>query len=129
MHQTTVRFGADLWAALEVECERLGVSAAQYLRESALARLAYTAGRRGEREYDEALTAAGAPSTDPEWLSQHDAATLVAASARIDASEHTLDARAVLGQNELAKRRAQLVRARSRELRIKHDELVAHQRR
>jgi hypothetical protein len=129
MHQTTVRFGADLWAALEAECGRLGVSAAQYLRESALARLAYTAGRRGELEYDEALIAAGAPSTDPEWLSQRDAAALLAAAARIDASEHTLDARAVLGQNELAKRRAQLVRARSRELRKTHDELVARQRR
>src|SRR5262249_39790670 len=30
MHQTTVRFGEDLWEALENECARLGVSVAQY---------------------------------------------------------------------------------------------------
>lgn len=59
MHQTTVRFGPDLWEALEQECERLGVSAAQYLREAALARLAYTAGRRHEPDYEEALVDAG----------------------------------------------------------------------
>lgn len=41
MHQTTVRFGKDLWAVLEQEAERLGVSAAQYIREATLARLVH----------------------------------------------------------------------------------------
>src|SRR5260221_7987469 len=64
MHQTTVRFGPDLWEAIEVERSRLGVSAAQFVREATLARLAYTAGRRGELEYEHALTSVGAPSGD-----------------------------------------------------------------
>ena len=55
MHQTTVRFGPDLWEALEEECRRLGLSVAQYVREAALARLVYTAGRRGDDEFDHAL--------------------------------------------------------------------------
>lgn len=50
MHQTTVRFGGDLWDALEVEAERLGVSVAQYVRDAALSRLSYEAGRRDELE-------------------------------------------------------------------------------
>ena len=48
MHQTTVRFGRDLWGVLEQEAERLGVSAAQYVRDATLARLAYAAARQEE---------------------------------------------------------------------------------
>ena len=55
MHQTTVRFSADLWAALERESAELGVSVAQFVRESALARLMYAAGRRGDAAYGAAL--------------------------------------------------------------------------
>ena len=52
MHQTTVRFGGDLWEALDEECARLGVSVAQYVREAAMARLAYAAAKRGEPRFD-----------------------------------------------------------------------------
>jgi len=55
MHQTTVRFGADLWAALEREAAKLGVSAAQYIRDATLTRLAYTEGVRRGREQVPAL--------------------------------------------------------------------------
>src|SRR3954447_7923920 len=48
MHQTTLRFPEDLWRFLEEEAKSLGVSVAQYVREAALARAAYDAGRRGE---------------------------------------------------------------------------------
>ena len=58
MHQTTIRFGSDLWEALERECAELGVSVAQYLREAALARLMYAAGRRGDPALEAALMAA-----------------------------------------------------------------------
>lgn len=48
MHQTTVRFGRDLWEVLEREAERLGVSAAQYVRDATLAKLAYAAACQNE---------------------------------------------------------------------------------
>ena len=51
MHQTTVRFSEELWDQLEQEAKRLGVSAAQYVRDAALARLAYVAGQRGDGLY------------------------------------------------------------------------------
>jgi hypothetical protein len=51
MHQTTVRFSADLWAQLELEAERSGVSAAQYVRDATLARISYAAGQRGEPSF------------------------------------------------------------------------------
>ncbi|MGX6450088.1 ribbon-helix-helix domain-containing protein, partial [Patulibacter sp. S7RM1-6] len=40
MHQTTIRFGNDLWEALAAAAQREGVSVAQYVREAAVARLA-----------------------------------------------------------------------------------------
>ena len=48
MKATTVRFGEDLWAMLESESSRLGVSAAQFVREAAIIRLSILAGRRGD---------------------------------------------------------------------------------
>ena len=48
MHQTTVRFGPDLWADLEREAAGVGVSIAQYVRDAAAARVNYSAGRRGD---------------------------------------------------------------------------------
>lgn len=48
MRATTVRFGDDLWAMLEAESDRLGLSAAQFVREAAIMRLAALAGARGD---------------------------------------------------------------------------------
>ena len=48
MKATTVRFGEDLWAMLEREAGRLGVSAAQFVREATIIRLAMLAGSRGD---------------------------------------------------------------------------------
>src|SRR5215218_10139774 len=48
MRATTVRFGEDLWAMLERESRRLGVSAAQFVREATIMRLASIAGSRGD---------------------------------------------------------------------------------
>jgi hypothetical protein len=49
MHQTTVRFGRDLWEALEKEAAMAGVSVAQFIREAAVARLGYAAAPRGDQ--------------------------------------------------------------------------------
>jgi hypothetical protein len=70
MHQTTVRFGADLWDALERECRALGVSVAQFVREAALARLMYTAGRRGDPEFEHALELSGLQPPRPSEQSE-----------------------------------------------------------
>jgi GAF domain-containing protein len=48
MRATTVRFGEDLWAMLERESRDLGVSAAQFVREATILRLAALAGRRAD---------------------------------------------------------------------------------
>jgi hypothetical protein len=40
MHQTTVRFGRDLWDELTVAADRAGVSVAQFVRDAAVLRLA-----------------------------------------------------------------------------------------
>jgi GAF domain len=48
MKATTVRFGEDLWAMLEREARTLGVSAAQFVREAAIMRVAMLAGSRGD---------------------------------------------------------------------------------
>jgi GAF domain-containing protein len=48
MRATTVRFGEDLWAMLEQEASRSGLSAAQFVREATILRLAMLAGMRGD---------------------------------------------------------------------------------
>ena len=48
MKATTVRFGEDLWAMLDRESTRLGVSAAQFIREATIMRVAMLAGARGD---------------------------------------------------------------------------------
>jgi GAF domain-containing protein len=48
MRATTVRFGEDLWAMLEAEAARSGMSAAQFVREATILRLAMLAGLRGD---------------------------------------------------------------------------------
>ncbi|MCW3050450.1 MAG: sensor signal transduction histidine kinase [Solirubrobacterales bacterium] len=48
MRATTIRFSEDLWATLESEAAREGVSVAQLVRDAALIRLGVLAGRRGD---------------------------------------------------------------------------------
>src|SRR3954468_5229705 len=48
MRATTVRFGEDLWAMLEQEAAHSGLSAAQFVREATILRLAMLAGMRGD---------------------------------------------------------------------------------
>lgn len=62
MHQTTVRFTPELWQQLAAEASQLGVSAAQFVRDATLARIAYAQGRHGDPHYEAALAYAAAPS-------------------------------------------------------------------
>src|SRR5829696_2640658 len=48
MRATTVRFSEDLWSMLEREATKSGVSAAQFVREATILRLAMLAGMRGD---------------------------------------------------------------------------------
>ncbi len=59
MHQTTIRFDSELWGRIDAESRRIGVSAAQYIRDATLVRLT--------READWALgpSAAGEPPVVP----------------------------------------------------------------
>jgi hypothetical protein len=98
MHQTTVRFGRDLWYALEREAAAAGVSVAQFVRESAVARLAQNAAQRALAPHDPFGPVAEARSR----------------AAREDAAEIVLDSAAVWSQSQQA-------RLRSRELRDQAD--------
>jgi hypothetical protein len=109
MHQTTVRFSPDLWVALEEECARLGISAAQYVREAALARLSYTAGRRADAAYALALADAGVPAgADP----------------RQESADQVLAIAAVSAQSDQVRRRAREVREQAAELRRRRREMT-----
>lgn len=52
MKATTVRFGEDLWGMLEHESRRLGVSAAQFVREATIMRVAMLVGARGDPDLE-----------------------------------------------------------------------------
>jgi hypothetical protein len=100
MHQTTVRFGPDLWADIEVEAERAGVSVAQYVRDSAMVRVAYTRGRDGDAHYEAALELVAAGRPEPDW----------SASARADAA-------ALRAETRQARRQAQALRTAAQQRR------------
>jgi hypothetical protein len=122
MHQTTVRFGPDLWHAMERECARLGVSAAQYLREAALARLAYTGGRVGFPAYELALTTAGAggdvaESLESVYRESRGSSAPATVWAAAGAVETMTDSSAVIAQSRQARAQAREVRRHSAELR------------
>ena len=50
MRATTVRFGDDLWGLLERESARHGISAAQFVRDATILRIAFLAAGRGDAE-------------------------------------------------------------------------------
>lgn len=57
MRATTVRFSEDLWELLEEESTNQGISAAQFVRDATIVRLAYLAGRRGDSESEQSIEA------------------------------------------------------------------------
>jgi hypothetical protein len=52
MRATTIRFPNDLWDQLEREARKEGISVAQYVRDAALYRVAYSAGAREDRSVE-----------------------------------------------------------------------------
>ncbi|HEX8646406.1 MAG TPA: GAF domain-containing protein [Thermoleophilaceae bacterium] len=56
MRATTVRFSEDLWSLLEQEAAATGVSAAQFVRDATVLRIAYLMGRRGEPGIEDTLS-------------------------------------------------------------------------
>ena len=57
MRATTVRFSEDLWQLLDDESSIQGISAAQFVRDATIVRLAFLAGRRGDSEAELSLEA------------------------------------------------------------------------
>ena len=57
MHATTVRFSEDLWQRLHEQSASEGISAAQFVRDATIVRLAFLAGRRGDPEAELSLQA------------------------------------------------------------------------
>lgn len=65
MRATTIRFTPELWTLLQREAGREGVSVAQYVRDAALFRVAYSAGIRREQEpHEDAPQADDDPEAD-----------------------------------------------------------------
>jgi hypothetical protein len=94
MHQTTVRFSPELWAMLEDEAARGGISVAHFVRDAALARVAYTAGQRSAQAPEESFewadpgfTKAGIAKSAGQR--QVDASAAVQAQARLAAARAT----------------------------------------
>lgn len=107
MHQTTLRFGPDLWEALSAGAEQDGVSVAQYVREAALARLAYTAGRRGDPLFESALRMVeSTPDAEREPIR-------LAPPAGEEGEHESQDTVALWAQSRQARARARQVRDRS----------------
>jgi hypothetical protein len=104
MHQTTIRFSPDIWARLEDAAREAGVSAAHYVREAVVARLAYADAQR--------VRAPGlADPRASHFLSDRGVPT----SAAVRAASMTVrtDAEAVWAQAQRARARAQELRQSS----------------
>ena len=86
MRATTVRFDDALWKLLEREAGREGVSAAQFIRDATILRVAYGMGRRGDTELEDAFRRTSTPSdgATTENRTVRRQALLDAAAARLD---------------------------------------------
>src|SRR3954464_575029 len=94
MRATTVRFGDALWMLLEREAAREGVSAAQFIRDATILRVAYAMGQRGDDQFDAALERSGAASPPADGAIRRrrallDVGAAVRDPARLDALQET----------------------------------------
>jgi ribonuclease D len=107
LHQTTIRFSVDTWARIEREARARGVSAAQFVRESTIARLASESPLASES----VVHLAPAQEVAHEI---HEAKS--ALSARTEATYVLEDSEAVWAQARLARNRAREVREQARSI-------------
>jgi hypothetical protein len=126
MHQTTLRFGPDLWAALVSESTRSGVSVAQYVRDAAVARLALATNREPglqQPEFPTPLADGGEPVPPGEPIgAQLSSAEAVRAQGQLARDRarrlrSETDAEAVRVQGQLARDRAKRLRSETEVLR------------
>ncbi len=108
--------GEDLWALLEGEAERAGVSVSQYVREAALARAAFAAGARADVPGELlARWAAGALGSGPTVRSEaphtHD---LIAALSRSVARDEREAAHALQDESRQARLRTRELPGRAK---------------
>ncbi len=99
MRATTVRFSQELWDMLDHEARASGVSVAQFVRDAALSRVMYAAGRRGDPIFDGAPSVAAGADRDGK----------LEASRRF-AAELRADSRALRSEGAQARMRARQVR-------------------
>jgi hypothetical protein len=100
MHQTTLRFGPELWAQLEEAARTAGISIAQYVREAAIVRLA-----RGYRDPQAEFS-----DSDDEAPAMPEAAADEALLARAASQREIDSSRALWNQSRQARARARQLR-------------------
>ncbi|WP_022928052.1 hypothetical protein [Patulibacter americanus] len=124
MHQTTIRFGSDLWRALSGAAEEQGTSVAQYVREAAVARMAQESAAGGRSRE----ATAGVADTDRRRGAEGSRYASRGAAARSTSRDQVEGSRAVWAQGQQARAQARAVReeaARIRALRPATPEVLA----
>src|SRR3954454_14592013 len=89
MRATTVRFSEDLWRLLEREAGAQGVSAAQFIRDATILRVAVLAERRGDRGAQLSIEEIAAGALRPAAREQPPAVAAVRDPARLAAVRAT----------------------------------------
>jgi GAF domain-containing protein len=89
MRATTVRFTEDLWSLLERESGAQGVSAAQFIRDATILRVAVLAERRGDREAQLTVEEVAAGALRPAGRERPDALPGVRDRGRLEAVRAT----------------------------------------
>jgi GAF domain-containing protein len=88
MRATTVRFTDALWKLLEREAGGEGVSAAQFVRDATIMRIAYVMGQRGDAGFEEAVgRAAASLSTETQLTGADRRQALLDAAAAVNDRE------------------------------------------
>jgi GAF domain-containing protein len=98
MRATTVRFSDQLWNLLEREAGSEGVSAAQFVRDATIMRIAYVMGQRGDAGFEEALGRATALADGTQVIGEGRRQALLDAAAAVSDPERL---EAVLATNLL----------------------------